>query len=141
MVIGKAPGEITAEISRQGLTARILIRFNQAGWVIDRVETSEGFHYRPEPPPTGSIHRRYNLWVETLDGEIRSALTRTLQTPAAETASAAQETTTPATEAAPQAIQPSEGSGAPADPSGAPEAEPTTAAPTVPAATSAATVP
>jgi len=136
MVIAKEPGQITAEISRQRLTAKVLVRFNEAGWVIDRLETSEGFKFRPDPAPTGSIHRRYNLWVESLDAEIRAALTRTLQTPVAPPA--AQEAPPPTTEAAAPATPPTAGSTAPADPSGAPAPAAAPAAAPAPAATPAA---
>lgn len=140
-VLERAPGAITAQITRSGLLARVSIRYNTAGWVIDRLDTSPQFKYRPQEGTAGYIHGRYNQWVVTLDREINSTLTTTYGFPTVQRVPA--QPGTPATATPPAATgtvpaQPAPAGTGPAPAAGGAPAQPVPGAQPAPAATAPA---
>lgn len=73
-IMSQKNGEVEAETTSGGHTARVLVRYNATGWSIGYVSSSPGMKYQHDSKHGPIIHRRYNHWVRLLDEAIQRAL-------------------------------------------------------------------
>lgn len=67
-VTDKKPGEIQLTIHARQHSATVAVAYDKEGYSINYV-SSENLNYS-----SGSIHKKYNRWVRTLDKDIRQRL-------------------------------------------------------------------
>lgn len=83
-IMSEKSGEVEAETTSGGHTARVLVRYNAGGWSIGYVSSSPGLKYQADSRHGPIIHRRYNHWVRLLDEAIQRQLHGSVPTSGAE---------------------------------------------------------
>lgn len=68
------PGAVYATARGGGHEASVRIDYDAAGWKIEYVSSSSGLKYDPSYRGREVIHRRYNYWVQQLNGAINDTL-------------------------------------------------------------------